>query len=97
MTYRPGTVTLPFPDFASIEDAQAWAELLYGFLIENQKRNNAILAEARKVKGAALTAEDTQTVDSTYGAEEADVLDNCRTRIGEIEAILVSNNLATEA
>lgn len=34
----------------------------------------------------ALTAQDTQTVDSTYGDEERDVINNNRARIAELEA-----------
>lgn len=37
---------------------------------------------------AALTAEDAQTVDATYGQPEADVINNLRTRLGELEARL---------
>lgn len=37
---------------------------------------------------SALTAENGGTVDGTYGAEEAAVLSNAVTRIGEIEAAL---------
>ncbi len=39
---------------------------------------------------AALTAADGGTVDGTYGAEEAAVIANNVTRIGEIEAALVA-------
>jgi hypothetical protein len=39
-------------------------------------------------KGAALTAKDASTVDTTYGAEEEGVIKNNRTRIEEIEARL---------
>lgn len=44
-------------------------------------------------KQAALTAEDTQTVDGTYGSEEADVIENLRTRVGELEAALQAQDL----
>lgn len=39
-------------------------------------------------QSAALTAADASTVDGTYGAEEAAVIGNMRTRLGEIEAAL---------
>lgn len=39
-------------------------------------------------QGAALTAADGSTVDTTYGQEEADVISNLVTRVGEIEARL---------
>lgn len=39
---------------------------------------------------AALTAEDSSTLDGTYGPEEEAVLGNVRTRIGEIEAALIA-------
>ena len=44
-------------------------------------------------KQSALTAKDASTVDSTYGAEERDVIKNNRTRIEEIEARLQNYNL----
>lgn len=37
---------------------------------------------------SALTAEDTATVDSTYGTDEAGVIENLRTRVGELESRL---------
>ena len=40
------------------------------------------------VKPAALTAADAGTVDATYGAPEAAVLANVRTRLNEIESAL---------
>lgn len=43
----------------------------------------------------ALTAEDTSTVDTTYGAEEAAVIANLRTRVGELEAVLVAAGILT--
>lgn len=42
---------------------------------------------------AALTAQDTSTVDATYGAQEQAVIINNRTRIAEIEAALQSIGL----
>lgn len=45
----------------------------------------AILTGAQ---GAALTAAAADTVDGTYGTEEATVIANMRTRLGEIEARL---------
>jgi len=38
------------------------------------------------VKGAALTAIDTATIDATYGSEEQGVLSNIRVRLNEFEA-----------
>jgi hypothetical protein len=43
--------------------------------------------------GTALTAKDTSVVDGTYGAEEALVVANNRTRIEEIEALLIANGI----
>lgn len=40
------------------------------------------------VQPTALTAADGSTVDGTYGAEEAAVIDNLRTRLGELETKL---------
>jgi hypothetical protein len=40
------------------------------------------------VQPTALTAEDSATVDATYGSEESGVLTNVRTRVGEIETKL---------
>lgn len=37
---------------------------------------------------AALTTEDATVIDATYGAPEEAVLNNVRTRLGEIEAAL---------
>lgn len=45
----------------------------------------------------ALTAADGSTVDSTYGAEEAAVIANNVTRIGEIEAALQAIGLLPSA
>lgn len=39
-------------------------------------------------KGAALTAAKTNTVDETYGTEEAEVINNLRTRVNELETRL---------
>lgn len=39
---------------------------------------------------SALTASDSSTVDTTYGQEEADVINNLRTRVNELEARLQS-------
>lgn len=39
-------------------------------------------------QSAAFTAADGATVDNTYGAEEAGVIENLRTRVAEMEAIL---------
>jgi hypothetical protein len=39
-------------------------------------------------QGAALTAADASTVDGTYGAQEQAVIENLRTRLGEVEARL---------
>lgn len=44
-------------------------------------------------QGAALTAADASTVDGTYGAEEATVIGNMRTRLGEIEARLEATGI----
>jgi hypothetical protein len=46
-------------------------------------------------KGAALTAADASTVDSTYGAEEAAVIANLRTRLNELEARLQAAGFIT--
>jgi hypothetical protein len=44
-------------------------------------------------QGAALTSADGATVDGTYGAEEAGVINNIRTRLGEIQARLQAHGL----
>jgi hypothetical protein len=44
-------------------------------------------------KTASITPVNTGTVDLTYGQAEADVINNLRTRIGELEALLVSTGL----
>jgi len=46
-------------------------------------------------KGAALTAEDATAIDSTYDATEEAVLNNVRTRLGEVEARLQALVLLT--
>ncbi len=48
---------------------------------------------APTTKPAALTAADASTVDGTYGAEEAAVIANLRTRLGELETKLQSLGL----
>lgn len=48
----------------------------------------AFYGGAGAVQAAALTAADASVVDGTYGAEEAAVIANMRTRLGQIEAIL---------
>ena len=45
--------------------------------------------------GTALTAAAADTVDETYGAEEATVIGNLRTRVGEIEAVLEGRGVVT--
>jgi hypothetical protein len=44
-------------------------------------------------QAAALTAADAATVDGTYGAEEAGVINNLRTRLGEVETALANIGL----
>lgn len=44
-------------------------------------------------KGNALTTADTSTVDATYGTEEADVINNLRTRVNELESLIQSLGL----
>jgi len=44
-------------------------------------------------KPTALTAADASTVDTTYGAEEAAVIANLRTRVNELESKLQSLGL----
>ncbi len=46
-------------------------------------------------KPAALTASNASVVDGTYGAEEAAVIANMRTRVDELEARLRSLGLLT--
>ncbi len=46
-------------------------------------------------KEAALTAEDGATVDGTYGTEEQGVINNLRTRMGELETALQAIGLIT--
>lgn len=45
---------------------------------------------------AALTAVVSSTVDGTYGTEEQNVLNNVRTRVGEIEAALIAHGILSE-
>lgn len=40
------------------------------------------------IQQTAITGVDNQTVDTTYGTQERDVIGNCRTRINEIETAL---------
>ena len=42
---------------------------------------------------SALTAANASTVDTTYGTEEANVINNIRTRLGEVETALESLGL----
>lgn len=44
-------------------------------------------------QGSSLTAQDTSTVDATYGTAEAGVISNNRTRIAELESRLQSHGL----
>ncbi len=46
-------------------------------------------------KGSALTAEDATVIDATYGSDEEGVLNNVRTRVGEIEVVLQAQGLLT--
>ena len=50
---------------------------------------------AAVARAAALTAKDTSTVDATYGTQERDVINNNRTRIGEIETALKNIGILT--
>lgn len=94
MTYRRSALLCGPPAFRTVADAQAWADLAWQDLVLLAKRVNALLVEARKTTGAALTAENAGTVNSGDGTTD-DVIEANRTRIGEIEAILVANGLAT--
>jgi len=55
VTYRRGTVTFGYPSFSTWEEAGLWAESVYALALDAQKRMNAILAEARKAKQAAVS------------------------------------------
>lgn len=57
--------------------------------IDALRRSYGIVDEDR----TSLTAEDTATVDATYGSEEAGVINNLRTRLGEVEQVLKDNGL----
>jgi len=50
---------------------------------------------AAVARAGALTAKDTSTVDATYGTQERDVINNNRTRIGEIETALKNIGILT--
>lgn len=47
-----------------------------------------VLVTQADLKSPPLTAADATTVDATYGAEEAAVINNLRTRLNEVEARL---------
>lgn len=96
MTFRPFTSAIPYPAFRTLDEARAWGIDVYRTLAEWEKPLKAMLTELRKLKGNALTAANAGTVNSGDATTD-DVIEANRTRIGEIEAILVANGLAEEA
>lgn len=61
--------------------------------LDHDGSNIGFFGTAPVAKAAALTAEDASTVDTTYGQEEADVINNLRTRLGELESRLQAYGL----
>lgn len=64
-----------------------------GTLAWRKFADSASGAGTSPVQSSALTAADASTVDGTYGAEEAAVIGNMRTRLGEIEAALEARGI----
>lgn len=95
MTFRPFTSTIAYPQFRTIDDARAWAIGVFDLLADWETRMNAVLNEARKSTGAALTAAVAGSANSGDGTTD-DIIEANRTRVAEIEAILVANGLVEE-
>lgn len=95
MTFRPFTSSIPYPAFRTVDDARAWCIDVFAVLADWEKRLNALLTEARKLKGDALTTINTGTVNSGDATTD-DVIEDLRTFAGEVKTILESNGLAEE-
>jgi len=96
VTFGPFVPAIHYPAaLDTTEELRTAFQMLYSDHILLVKFCNALLAEARKVQGAALTAADTTTVNSGDSGTD-DVINNHTTRLGEIEAILEANLLAAE-
>jgi len=81
-----GTTTVVFSDagqFMTFVSCEAGGSYFWRLVASSGTALNTLLTQ-----GAALTAADASTVDGTYGAEEAAVIGNLRTRLGEVEARL---------
>ena len=64
---------------------------LYGYKADDLKDREFLVSDIKAQmlpQESALTAEDNSTVDGTYGTEEANVIQNLRTRVGELETKL---------
>ena len=62
----------------------------YVGMIQDVPASGTVIVRIGDVRGKqpALTAEDASVVDGTYGTEEQDVINNTRTRVGELEQAL---------
>ena len=56
MTFPAGAVTVPFPAFRDIREAQAWAESAYDWFVKAQAQINALTVQTRRVKAAAIAS-----------------------------------------
>lgn len=84
---RLSTVATAASDFKIIPEA-AGSGTLRGLQLGVSGGKLGFYGTTAVTKPAALTAADASTVDGTYGAEEAAVIANLRTRLGEVETKL---------
>lgn len=89
---RLTTVAIAADDFKIIPEA-AGTGTLRGLQLGVSGGKLGFYGTTAVTKPAALTAADASTVDIIYGAEEAAVIANLRTRVGELEAKLQSLGL----
>lgn len=74
MSFPAGVVTFPTPAFRTIEEAQAWAELVTGWAVGFQLAYNAHLAQTRFSKASAITSP-TDLTDNSGGTANATIQD----------------------
>ncbi len=86
-----GVAPTTFP----VDVAQMWVEDHSGAGTTTHHFLNEEGDTFKLLKAGAITAEDATVIDATYGAVEEAVLNNVRTRVGELEVILQGLGVAT--
>jgi hypothetical protein len=89
-SYDLGSGSLRFVDLFLSGKATVGGELEVDGALNHDGNTAGLYNVTPVARAAALTAADASTVDTTYGQEESDVINNIRTRVGEIETILTN-------